>query len=844
MRNTTPIEAASSTAAPKDVLGRFRPRISLRTLGRGDGLLGLRPAGLFGPRGNSVTVAQIDWTYTTPDGVYWETTAPTSLLETTPDATQELFDAQGKRLVMRRNAHAETDALEQIRDLGLLPLPEDALQWRADDMAPGTQWWSLLLESAFGDFWADNLPQLQADGWRIVVHPGFAHESVPVEAWRIIVNPDTGDVLGKEVATRMHGRTASFAIGDGPGKSEWWLLTLGVEIDGVSFDLAPMLADLLRRDLRWVDRKQIAAIDPHSRISLRAPGGKRIDALAAPLIAIVTAMLDLLTDQKRKPGPLRLSPWDAQRLDALGIDLLQADMAFGGMQGPLQLQGGEDLRALAQRLRGSGEPQAVPPPTGLGITLRPYQLHGLAWLQYLREHKLAGILADDMGLGKTAQIVAHLLVEQQAGRLDLPALVVLPTSLVFNWQAEIQRMAPDLRVLALQGPKRAEDYARITHHDVILTTYPLLWRDLDQLMQVSFHMLVLDEAQTVKNAAGRSASAVRRIRARHRLCMTGTPMENHLGELWTQFNFLMPGFLGDATTFARQWRKPIEENGETLRATLLAQRIRPFILRRRKENVATELPPKTEVVKLLRLQGSQRDLYESIRVAADRQVRRVLQNRGFTGSQVSIMDALLKLRQVCCDPLLLKGEKVPKSTERAKIDMLRDMLPSLVAEGRRILVFSQFTEMLALVEKELDAINLDWLSLTGKTPPPQRSALVARFQSKTVPILLISLKAGGVGLNLTSADTVIMLDPWWNPAVEDQAIARAHRIGQDQPVFVYKLVIEGSIEERILELQARKSALTEDILGSDAAFAPKFNAADLDALLAPLGTSIAPPITR
>ena len=269
---------------------------------------------------------------------------------------------------------------------------------------------------------------------------------------------------------------------------------------------------------------------------------------------------------------------------------------------------------------------------------------------------------------------------------------------------------------------------------------------------------------------------------------------------------------------------------------MLAQRVRPFILRRRKENVAAELPAKTVAVKLLRLQGAQRDLYESVRVAADKQVRRVLERRGFTGSHVTIMDALLKLRQVCCDPLLLKGDKARRNIERAKIDMLRDMLPSLVAEGRRVLVFSQFTEMLDLIEIELDALQLDWLALTGKTPPARRGEVVAQFQSKTVPILLVSLKAGGIGLNLTAADTVILVDPWWNPAVEEQAIARAHRIGQEQTVFVYKLIIEGSIEERILELQERKSALAEGVLGSDHAVAPKFSAAELNALMAPLGS--------
>ncbi|MEN3365190.1 MAG: hypothetical protein V7606_2464, partial [Burkholderiales bacterium] len=398
-----------------------------------------------------------------------------------------------------------------------------------------------------------------------------------------------------------------------------------------------------------------------------------------------------------------------------------------------------------------------------------------------------------------------------------------------------KRMAPTLRVLTLQGADRAENFCRMADHDVVLTTYPLLWRDLAALSAQPFHLLILDEAQTVKNAASRSANAVRRLQARHRLCITGTPLENNLGELWSQFDFLMPGFLGDARSFTRLWRRPIEVNGETLRAQLLAQRVRPFILRRRKEEVATELPPRTDVIKRVQLRGRQRDLYESVRVAADEQVRRVLQRKGFSGSQITILDALLKLRQVCCDPYLIKGITPSKTMERAKLEMLRDMLPALVAEGRRILVFSQFTEMLGLIEAELETMQLPWLALTGKTPPAMRGAVVAQFQGKSVPILLISLKAGGVGLNLTAADTVIHMDPWWNPAVEEQATARAHRIGQAQTVFVYKLVVEGSIEERILELQVRKAALAEGVLGSDGGVGYKFNADDLQGLLAPLG---------
>ena len=346
------------------------------------------------------------------------------------------------------------------------------------------------------------------------------------------------------------------------------------------------------------------------------------------------------------------------------------------------------------------------------------------------------------------------------------------------------------------------------------------------------------------------------------MCLTGTPLENHLGELWAQFDFLMPGFLGDVRSFNARWRQPIEENGETLRAQLLAQRVRPFILRRRKQDVATELPPRTETILRVQLQGKQRDLYEAVRATADKQVRRALERQSFEGAQITILDALLKLRQVCCDPRLVKGiqqgphapphlregeaflpgggpaaKRTAQTMERAKLELLADMLPALVDEGRRVLVFSQFTEMLTLAAELLDALALPYLTLTGQTPPRQRGAVVRQFQAQddtSAPILLVSLKAGGVGLNLTAADTVIHLDPWWNPAVEEQATARAHRIGQDQPVFVYKLVVEGSIEERMLELQTRKAALAQEVLGHDAEGAVKFSEADLHALLAPL----------
>jgi SNF2 family DNA or RNA helicase len=321
-----------------------------------------------------------------------------------------------------------------------------------------------------------------------------------------------------------------------------------------------------------------------------------------------------------------------------------------------------------------------------------------------------------MGLGKTAQTLAHLLLEKEAGRLDRPALIVLPTSLIFNWKNEAARFAPSLSILSLHGPERKSRFAEIAGHDVVLTTYPLLWRDAAELTKHRYHLLILDEAQTVKNARSQGAEVVRKIVARHRLCLTGTPLENHLGELWSQFDFLLPGFLGNNQNFTKYWRTPIEKQGDTQRRDLLSRRaVRPFILRRKKEEVARELPPKTIIVRKVELVGGQRDLYETVRVAMDEKVRVEIASKGFNRSQIVILDALLKLRQVCCDPRLVKAKSAQKIRERAKLDLLMTMLPEQVEEGRRILLFSQFTSMLALIERELKLAGLGYVILTGDT---------------------------------------------------------------------------------------------------------------------------------
>jgi SNF2 family DNA or RNA helicase len=324
-----------------------------------------------------------------------------------------------------------------------------------------------------------------------------------------------------------------------------------------------------------------------------------------------------------------------------------------------------------------------------------------------------------------------------------------------------------------------------------------------------------------------------RLKAGHRLCLTGTPVENHLGEAWSLFAFLMPGLLGDAKSFTRLFRTPIEKRGDADRRQLLSRRLKPFLLRRTKSAVATELPPKTEMVRWVDLDGGQRDLYETLRLAMDRKVRDAVASKGLSRSAIEILDALLKLRQACCDPRLVKlkttGKAAPAS---AKLEFLMELLPALVEEGRRILLFSQFTSMLDLIKTELAKVEIPFVELTGETT--DRATPVRQFQSGAVPLFLISLKAGGVGLTLTAADTVIHYDPWWNPAAEDQATDRAHRIGQDKPVFVYKLIATGTVEERMLELQSRKRAVAEALFDPDSKGALVFSEEDIAALFQPM----------
>ncbi|MCK6393575.1 DEAD/DEAH box helicase [Zoogloea sp.] len=704
-----------------------------------------------------------------------------------PGATSELASLpDGRAVRVQRDLAAEETAWKAFLAAGFQPLKRGWL------ISPGTVTeglYGLESEAHWIHFFSIVAPVLRAAGWHIDCPKDFRHRVLVATGWEVnIEDSDEG----------------------------WFEVSLGVEVDGRRIDLAPMLHAVFRQDARWLDPKLIDGIPDDAQVLVQLDDGDRVALAAERVKPIARNLVDLFDTPS---ATLKVSRLDAPRL---------AEVLGDGWRA----EGLASLERWIERIRGAGKIRAVAAPKGFALDLRPYQLEGLAWLQHLRKHELGGILADDMGLGKTAQTLAHLLTEKRGRRLGKPALVVLPTSLVFNWQREAERFAPDLKVLSLRGAGRAEAFAKIPEHDVCLTTYPLLWRDREQLAAHEYHSLILDEAQTVKNAASQAAQVVRTLKAKHRLCLTGTPLENHLGELWSQFDFLLPGFLGDQKDFTARWRTPVEKHGDTVRRDLLARRIAPFILRRRKEQVATELPPKTIVVRSVELEGRQRDLYETVRASMDQRVRDEIAARGFARSQIVILDALLKLRQVCCDPRLLKTDAAAKVKERAKLDLLMDMLPELVEEGRRILLFSQFTGMLGLIAAELTTRRIDYVTLTGDTQ--DRETPIRQFQDGEVPVFLISLKAGGVGLNLTAADTVIHFDPWWNPAAENQATDRAHRLGQTKAVFVYKLVVAGSIEEKILGLQEKKAELAAGILAEDHQGTVKFGEDDIRALLAPL----------
>ncbi|MBZ0112443.1 MAG: DEAD/DEAH box helicase, partial [Thermoanaerobaculia bacterium] len=569
---------------------------------------------------------------------------------------------------------------------------------------------------------------------------------------------------------------------------DWFEVSGDVDFAGDRIDLSKLLSSISKGD-RFVD------LGDGSRGLLPEAWMETYESLAK-------------LAQSSSDDGLRFLPSQALLVDTLltAMPPANVDKAFSEMRE--KLRSFESIKPKKESRAFQGE-------------LRSYQRQGLGWLEFLREFGLGGVLADDMGLGKTVQVLALIQANRTAGKTTkLPFLVVSPRSLVYNWIDEASRFTPKLQVVEYSGPERDELHGNFNKYDIIVTTYGTLRRDVGYLATVEFDTVILDEAQAIKNPTSQSAKAASLLVARNRLALTGTPIENHLGELGSLFEFLNPGLLG------RLPRLDVLASGRAASQSELAvvsEGIRPFILRRTKAQVLPDLPPKTEQVLLCTLRPEQRELYNQLLA----QYQANLLHKG-KGSQMQVLEALLRLRQVACHPGLVDDAWADAGS--AKFEALFEQVFEVLEEGHKVIIFSQFTKLLSFVEAELEKEGTEYAYLDGKTK--NRGDVVERFQTDpNCNLFLISLKAGGVGLNLTAAEYVFLLDPWWNPAVEAQAIDRAHRIGQTQPVFAYRLIAQDTVEEKILELQKSKRQLAEAVLEGDMQPSGDLTADDLRALL-------------
>jgi len=660
---------------------------------------------------------------------------------------------------------------------------------------------------AWLSFMMNGVPALRDDGWCVTIAEDFPYRIAAADRWYADLAPNR--------------------------RQDWFDLQLGVMIDGERVNLLPAVVEYLQSVAGADDAPALFGV---AHLFVPLPDGRHLPVATQRIRRLADTLVELLDRHAlNTEHALALPVSQAGRVAQLMFD---RDTPAVRSDDPSRLtlrSHDPSLLTLIEDLQNFSAIQPLPAPSDCHAALRPYQQEGLGWLQFLRRHRLGGVLADDMGLGKTVQTLAHLAMEKAAGRLGKPALIVAPVSVLGNWEREIRRFTPGLTALTLHGAKRKFLFAAMDTVDIVVTGYPSLLYDSDKLLARAFSVVILDEAQNIKNPRAKVSQVARALRAEHRLCLTGTPMENHLGDLWSLFEFVQPGLLGSEHDFQRRYRTPIEKGHNEPRAAALRRRIAPFLLRRTKDAVARELPPKTLIVESIVLDDRQRDFYDAIRLSMQRRVQEAVRRQGLARSRITLLDALLKLRQACCDPRLVARARATETDAEeipsAKLDWLATALPALIADGRRILLFSQFTSMLRLIETVVTGLSIPYCVLTGETR--NRTELIERFQSGEVPLFLISLKAGGAGLNLTAADTVIHYDPWWNPAAENQATDRAHRIGQKRAVFVYKLIAQGTVEERIMRLQVDKQALVSQLYTATNAAPSLLTTADLEALFAP-----------
>jgi len=680
-----------------------------------------------------------------------------------------ILSKENKTIKIHRHFEKEQESRELIEAFAH-PLVEGYISAVQPSMQEAIERWRVFKE--------ETSPLLKEQGWDIEIDESFKYKFEYIENISVETEESEGN--------------------------NWFSLSFAVQIGNRKLELLPIVLPLLK------EYDSVEELPEHLNLELEEGGFLHIESKEVkPILKTIFELFD-----KAEGNSLIIKPFDAHLLD---------------IDANIEWKGAKELRELSQKLKDFKGITTLEPSPNLQAELREYQNFGLSWLNFLHEFKFGGILADDMGLGKTIQTLAFLQVLKERGDLTKPSLIVMPTSLIGNWKNEIKKFTPNLTFLELYGIDRAEKFAEIENHDVILTTYSLAQRDEEKYNDRDFHYIILDEAQKIKNPNTKLAVAIKSFKSEHKLALSGTPIENHLGELWSIFDFLMGGFLDNLRTFKSFFQTPIEKEFDMTRRALLNKKIAPFILRRTKDEVVHELPAKTEIVKRATFDAKQAKLYENIRVTMESKVREAVAGKGLSRSHITILDALLKLRQVCCHPQLLKLESAKKVKESAKLEMFLELIETLEAEGKKTLVFSQFTSMLTIMEKEIKKRKINYTKLTGSTR--KREEAIEKFTQGKATVFLISLKAGGVGLNLVEADTVIHYDPWWNPAVENQATDRAYRIGQDKAVFVYKLIVENSIEEKILQLQERKKALQDGIYEGNEEKQNKFDGNELVELL-------------
>ena len=680
------------------------------------------------------------------------------LLSYAPQKETTSFLENGEKIDILRDLKFENEAVRYLEELGFSKEIENSvlyfLSLAEPNMQTALQRWSNFLEV--------QIPYLEERGWDIRIDESFTMKFEKNSNITMQSNYDDSN--------------------------DWFGLSFLVEFNGTQKPLVDLISPLIEEFGVFDTLPDILNIEVEDNHFLEIEKGE-----VEPVLKTIFALFE----KRQGDGKIKLSPFEAHLIE--------------DMDENIKFKGSAELIELSKKLKDFKGLVNIEAPKGLNATLREYQQEGLNWLNFLYEFRFGGILADDMGLGKTIQTLAHLLKLKEEDRLNNPSLIIMPTSLIANWKNEAKKFTPELKVLSLHGNDRFERFELIKEYDIVLSTYPLIVRDFETLIKEQFFYIILDEAQKIKNPNTKMAKSIKSLKSSYRLALSGTPVENHLGELWSIFSFLMPGFLDTLAFFKKNYQNPIEKENDSFKQELLNKRIKPFMIRRTKDEVADELPPKSEIIKYTQFESKQSKLYETIRVTMEKKVRDAIEKKGMERSHITILDALLKLRQVCCDPALLKMEEAGKIKESAKLELFLDLVDELLEEGRKILVFSQFTSMLSILEENIKKRDITYTKLTGSTK--NREEVIDEFKSGNVDIFLISLKAGGVGLNLIEADTVIHYDPWWNPAVENQATDRAYRIGQTKAVFVYKLIVENSIEQKIVELQKKKQALQDGILG-------------------------------